>query len=69
MVFEDSLHAIRTAVDAGFRVTAIYDQFSQAEEMAIRPLVERYLTSFSQLLKCTTEEPSHANEIHQESPH
>ena len=69
MVFEDSLHAIQTAVDAGFRVTAVYDRFSQAEEGEIRALAEQYISSFSQLLNNGQEDSPHADEIHQKSPH
>ena len=69
MVFEDSLHAIRTAAGAGFRVTAVCDRFSQSEEGAIRALAEQYITSFSQLLDNGEEDPPHADEIHQEPPH
>ncbi|MGN1031567.1 MAG: HAD family hydrolase [Butyricicoccaceae bacterium] len=42
VVFEDSLHAIQTASDAGFRVAAIFDEASAHEREEIMALSEAY---------------------------
>lgn len=46
IVFEDSLHAIRTASGAGFRVAAVYDEGSAAVQDEIRSLSEYWIRSF-----------------------
>jgi len=46
LVFEDSLHAIRTASGAGFRVAAVYDEDSAAVQDEIRSLSEYWIRSF-----------------------
>ncbi len=46
VVFEDSLHSIRTAVDAGFPVIGIYDASARGEEGEIRALCAQYLTDW-----------------------
>ena len=46
LVFEDSLHAIRTASSAGFRVAAVYDEGSAAVQDEIRSLSEYWIRSF-----------------------
>ncbi len=43
VVFEDALHAIRTAAQAGFRVVAVYDQTAAAAKEEICKLAEQYL--------------------------
>ena len=48
VVFEDALHAIRTAKDAGFRVVGLADASSNHQQAEIEPLCERYLTNFNE---------------------
>ena len=48
LVFEDALHAIRTANAAGFRVIGLYDAASSHHRAEIEPLCERYLNNFSE---------------------
>lgn len=45
-VFEDSLHSIRTAADAGFPVIGVYDASARSEEGEIRALCTQYLTNW-----------------------
>lgn len=42
-VFEDVLHAIETARNAGFRTTGVYDRFSNSDQKAIRQRSDIYL--------------------------
>ena len=46
-VFEDSLHAIRTAKEAGFRTAGVYDRANLADLPQIRKEADIYLPSFS----------------------
>ena len=46
LVFEDSLHAIRTASGAGLRVAAVYDEDSAAVQEEIRSLSEFWIRSY-----------------------
>ena len=46
VVFEDSLHCIRTASRAGFPVVGIYDSSADSEREEIRPLCEQYLVNW-----------------------
>jgi len=48
VVFEDALHALRTARGAGFRTAAVYDS-SEPEQEEMRRLAEYYITSFEEL--------------------
>lgn len=50
VVFEDTLTAVRTAKAAGFRVAAVYDAVSEADQPALRELADYYLRSFEELL-------------------
>jgi HAD superfamily hydrolase (TIGR01509 family) len=43
VVFEDALHAIQTAVAAGYRVVGIYDDSAKAEREQIRQLCHSYV--------------------------
>ena len=43
VVFEDSLHSIVTAHNAGYPVIGIYDDSAKSEEQQIRPLSAQYL--------------------------
>lgn len=49
VVFEDAVHAIRTAKAAGFRVAAIYDASSEGEHEEIRALADDYFYSYDEL--------------------
>lgn len=50
LVFEDALHAIRTARDAGFYVIGVYDHSEGINEDKIKPLCNEYVKSFTELL-------------------
>ena len=54
VVFEDALHAIRTARDAGFRICGVYDASSEADQEAIRQLSEYYIRSFEEMFESQT---------------
>ena len=58
VVFEDALHAIRTAKNAGFRVCAIYDPAAEQEQEEIRNLSDYYVRSFGELISKRNEEIS-----------
>ena len=49
VVFEDALHAVRTAKAAGFRVCAVYDPSAEDEQAEIRTLADTYIRSFEEL--------------------
>ena len=49
VIFEDTLHAIRTAKRAGFRVTAVYDASEDAHE-EVRSLADYYFHSYEEIL-------------------
>lgn len=49
VIFEDALHAIRTAKAAGFRVCAVYDPSAEADQEEIRRLADTYIRSFEEL--------------------
>ena len=49
IVFEDSLHCIEAAKNAGFLVVGIYDGFSSAHTEAIKALCDRFIFSFKEL--------------------
>lgn len=51
VIFEDALHAIRTAKAAGFRVAAIYDPSAQEDQAEIRSLADYYFRSFEELFE------------------
>lgn len=51
VVFEDALHAIRTAKTAGFRVAAIYDPSAEEDQEEIRGLADYYFRSFEELFE------------------
>lgn len=48
VVFEDALHALRTAHDAGFRTAAVYDP-SEPDQEEMRRLSDYYITSFEEM--------------------
>ena len=49
VVFEDALHAIRTAKNAGFRVAAVYDSAADDDQEEIRALADYYISSFEEM--------------------
>jgi len=51
IVFEDVLHAVKSAKKAGFKVIAIYDESSSKNEKKIKNLADKYIYSFNDLLK------------------
>lgn len=55
VVFEDSLHAIRTAKNAGFRVAAVYDAASDGDQDTIRALADYYIRSYDEFLSADGE--------------
>ena len=46
-VFEDALHALRTAKKAGFQTVGVYDRASSADQEDIRKTADIYLPEFS----------------------
>lgn len=46
LVFEDALHAIKTAKAAGFTVIGVHDESAAADEEAIRACADGYIYSF-----------------------
>lgn len=46
LVFEDALHAVETAVSAGFRVVGVQDASARADEAKIRALTETFICSY-----------------------
>lgn len=48
LIYEDALHAIETAVQAGFTVIGVYDDSAKKEQALIRTLANRYITSFEE---------------------
>ena len=51
VIFEDALHAIRTAKTAGFRVAAVYDPSAEEDQEEIRALADYYFRSFEELFE------------------
>ena len=49
VVFEDALHSIQTAVQAGYRVVGVYDRSAEAERGQILPLCTCYLRGWDEL--------------------
>ena len=54
VIFEDSLHGIKTAKSAGFRVCAIYDPASQADQEEIKAISDYYIRSFEEMFETKT---------------
>ena len=48
-MFEDALHSIQTAVQAGYRVVGVYDRSAEAERGQILPLCTCYLRGWDEL--------------------
>ena len=56
IVFEDALHAARTAKEAGFLVAGVYDPSAEGDQEALREICDWYLPrlddpGFLELLK------------------
>ena len=51
VIFEDALHAIRTAKAAGFRVCGVYDPSSQEDQAQIQQLSDYYIRSFEEMFE------------------
>ena len=49
VIFEDALHAVRTAKPAGFRVCGVYDSFAPEDQEELRSLCDYYITSFEEM--------------------
>ena len=43
MVFEDALHAARTAHEAGFRVCGVWDASAEEDQAALKALADWYV--------------------------
>jgi len=54
VVFEDAVHAIRTAKKAGFRVCGIYDPSAEADQDEIKELSDYYIRSFEEFFEVTS---------------
>lgn len=50
-VFEDALHAIKTAKKAGFRTVGIYDRYSEKDQKEIQGTADIYIESWEQSSK------------------
>lgn len=48
VVFEDSLHCIETAVQAGYPVVGVYDHSARSEAEVIRPLCRQYIMGWEE---------------------
>ena len=51
VIFEDALHAIRTAKKAGFRVCGVYDPSAEADQEEIKSLSDYYIRSFEEMFE------------------
>ena len=51
VIFEDALHAIRTAKAAGFRVCGVYDPSAEADQEEIKSLSDYYIRSFEEMFE------------------
>ena len=51
VIFEDALHAIRTAKAAGFRVCGVYDPSAEEDQEKIRALSDYYIRSFEEMFE------------------
>ena len=53
VIFEDALHAVRTAKAAGFRVAAVYDPAAEDDQAELRQLADYYIRSFDEMFEAT----------------
>ena len=49
IVFEDALHAARTAKEAGFLVAGVYDPSAEGDQEALREICDWYLPRLDDL--------------------
>lgn len=54
VIFEDAVHAIRTAKRAGFRVCGVYDPSAEADQEEIRQISDYYIRSFEEMFETET---------------
>ena len=57
VIFEDAIHAVRTAKAAGFRVAAVYDPSEPAQE-EMKALSDYYIESFREMFRTDLPEKS-----------
>ncbi|MDW7674679.1 MAG: HAD family phosphatase [Bacillota bacterium] len=50
-VFEDAVHAVKTAKNAGFRVIGVYDKSSEKYRTEIKAICDLYIYNFGELLE------------------
>ena len=51
VVFEDALHAVKTAKNAGFRVAAVYDPSAENDQDEMQRIADYYCRSFEELFQ------------------
>lgn len=51
VVFEDAVHAVRTAKAAGFRVCGVYDPSAEEDQAEIQALSDYYIRSFEEFFE------------------
>lgn len=54
VIFEDALHAIRTAKAAGFRVAGVYEATAEQDQPEIQRLCDYYIRSYEELVQSET---------------
>ena len=52
-VFEDVLHAVKTAKKAGFHTVAVYDSASDKDQDKLKETAELYLHDLTEIYKLT----------------
>ena len=50
LVFEDSLYALKTAADAGFRTVGVFDAKGEADQKGMKETAEIYIKDLSEML-------------------
>ena len=55
VIFEDALHAVRTAKAAGFRVCGVCDPSAEGDREAIRAEADYYIRTFEEMFETTME--------------
>lgn len=51
-VFEDSVHCVRTASNAGYPVIGVYDNSAASEESEIRSMCQQYIREWAEFSPC-----------------
>ena len=54
VIFEDAVHAIRTAKAAGFRVAGVYEATAEQDQPEIQRLCDYYIRSYEELVQSET---------------